>query len=199
MKKALWLASFAMLAAQLSGCWVDIYDWGPSSSGSTYDDTGYYYGDPTVSNLVVTDGYLAGDMGAIEDFTAPAYEQTGQAYEGFASVEVHGGSGYWVMTRFDVEGGLDHPDLAPGAHLEFDESTRYSGESTLFISTTGCSGPSHGDWDFDAPAGHVEVDVEAGANPNDRIMYVTSYYDGYDSSGNPTVQVVESSFGYTVQ
>jgi hypothetical protein len=103
------------------------------------------------------------------------------------------------MTSLTIEGGLDHPDLVPGAHLVFNNAARYdtyyepTTEPVLFVSVLGCSGPTQGNYTYDSTADETVVDVEAGLNPGDVNIFFTATYSSY--SGTP--QVVEGSFGYT--
>jgi hypothetical protein len=194
MNKMLWLAIITMLCTTTTGCMFDyLTDW--DDDDTYYDDyeDPYAYSEATVE---IDDAYLAGDLGNYEGFVEPAYETSGNTYGDNTTVEIHGGEDYWVMTRLEIQGSLQHRDLAPGAHLEFDNSTYGwddSGEPQLFVSVVGCSGPSHGDWDYDSTAGRVVVDVEQGPTPNDRVVHFQADYD-YEG----TVQVLDGSFGYTV-
>jgi hypothetical protein len=192
------------IAMTATGCMREFRSWlrDDGSTDYTYSDPSYsdpYY-DPYTpeTNIVVQDGILAGAMGDYSGFEAVAYEQTAYDYGYSANVRLDAGEGYWVMTSFNIEGGLNHPDLAPGAHLVFDNAARYdtyyepSAEPELFVSVVGCSGPSQGDYTYDDTATEVVVDVEQGLTENDRVILFTATYDHY---GTP--QVVEGSFGYT--
>ncbi|MBW2463057.1 MAG: hypothetical protein JRH11_15515 [Deltaproteobacteria bacterium] len=200
MNKIFWLSLVAVLATSTSGCMFDWDDWD--------EDYGYYEEDRYISpaydpaydtgaTVDLEAGYMAGDLGDYRGFTAPAYQATEQDWGDSSTVELHGGDDYWVMTRLEVTGGLKHRDLVPGAVLEFEFDdygwAEGSADSGVFISSIGCSGPTHGNYTYDGPADRVTVEVEAGPTANDRVLHFQAEYQ----NGGET-QLVEGSFGYTV-
>lgn len=199
MKKILWLSVVGVLCSSTTGCMFDYFDRLTDRDDDVYvyEDTPYY--EDSYDELAIDGGYLAGDMGNYRDFSAETYEATGYSYgPESTTVELHGGDGYWVMTRLNITGDLN--TLEPGTHLEFDSSSyswdydsTYTGETVTYVSVTGCSGPTHGDWDYDAGSQDVVLDVVQGATVNDRIVYFEATYDYAGET-----QVVDGSFGYTV-
>jgi hypothetical protein len=207
MKKILWLSLVGVLCSSTTGC---MFDYLERLGDRDRDDDYYsdpYYADPydpyaddySYNELNIDGGYLAGDMGNIEGFEVPTYEATGYAYGPDSStVELHGGEGYWVMARLNITGDLQALDV--GTHLEFDSASydwdssgSYEGDVVSYVSVTGCSGPTHGDWDWDQGSSSVVVDVGPGVTDNERVV---SFQAVYDYAG--TTQVVDGSFGYTV-
>jgi len=136
----------------------------------------------------ITNGHIAGTLGPYLNFSEAAYRQTllSEAYHG--EVTLDAGRGYWVMTRLDIEGGLAHPALVPGATFEQASGT-YAAGGELFFSVQGCAGPTEGVFDFDESAESVTVQVEAGPTPNQRVLTFTAVFPGGAT--------VDGSFGYT--
>jgi len=173
----------------------DADEGGAAAADRELRDIGGDYRPPVVPELdprtvEVMDGLLVGDMGDYEDFVAPAYEATAEALPFATLIEIHGGEGYWVMTRLLVQGGLMQEELDVGAHVEVG---RYVGPEALQVTVLGCSGPRHGSWTYDQGATGVIIDIEEGEDPDDRVMRFSATYlhEGRD-------QVVEGSFGYRV-
>ncbi len=207
MKKILWLSMVAVLCSSTTGCMFDYFDRirdRDDDSTVVYEDPsyddGYYYDDYSETTLEIDPGYLAGDMGNYRDFSAETYETTGYSYgTDSTTVELHAGEGYWVMARLNITGDLN--TLEPGTHLEFDATSgydwdydaSYDGDAVTYVSVTACSGPTHGNWDYDDGSQTVTVDVEQGATIDDRVVHFTATYD-YEGE----TQVVDGSFGYTV-
>jgi hypothetical protein len=141
------------------------------------------------SNVEITNGQLAGSMGAYHGFSEVAYRQAGYSDSYYADVTLDAGRDFWVMTRLSIEGGLAHPALVPGASFEFD-GYGYSTEGGVYISALGCSGPSEGNFEFDESAQHLTVQVEAGPTASQRVIrFNATFSDG---------ATVVGSFGYTV-
>jgi len=167
------------LGVGLSGCVLDDLMGDPYGSGAGVaprPDPGY---DP--SNIDVKGATLVGEMGSVRDIAGPATytEAWGDGY--WASINVHSeGSRGFAMGIVNFEGGLDHADLVPGAILRF-SNTDYGPDaydpSMLRISVTGCSGPSDGDWQFDAPADEIEVKVSEGAEPGYLHFEVNAHWN----------------------
>jgi hypothetical protein len=201
MKKILWLSLVGVLCSSTTGCMFDYIErLRDRDDDVTYDTTVYedpYSYDETT--LEIDPGYLAGSMGNYTDFTAETYETSGYTYgTDSTTVELNAGDGYWVMTRLNITGDLKA--VEPGTHLEFDSGSyewgsgdTYSGDVVSYVSVTGCSGPSHGDYTYDSGSQTVVVDVEQGATVDDRVVYFEATYDYAGET-----QVVDGSFGYTV-
>jgi hypothetical protein len=140
-------------------------------------------GDPA-GNLQIENAYLEGDLGDVRGFAGGVWLQEGYSYEGFSGVEIQarGGEGA-VMTMLSIEGGLDHPDVRPGAVLDFRGFEAYdydAGAQRLYVSALGCSGGAPGDWAYDQNADNVRLNVLEGAEPDTlRIEFTASFrHDG---------------------
>jgi len=134
--------------------------------------------------------YLAGDIGRFDGFFEPAYETEIEHHrETFGTATLHGGDGYWVMARLSFSGGLLHPDLAPGAQLEFDDSMSRE-EGGLYVYGVGCNGDSHGRASYDSTSQHVWLQVEQGPRPDDRIVHFQMELARAD-------EVVHGAFSYS--
>ena len=152
------------------------------------DPYGDYDGTVAISNA-----HLSGDMGDVHGFDADATYTSGMQSYGVANLTVmttNASAGYSAMAIFDVEGGLDHPALTPGASLHFDG---YEGEQGLYIYVTGCSGPREGSWLFDSGAEQVNVDVSEGSTPGTLRMDFDATFTGNGTTeGSFEVQVPQA-------
>lgn len=127
------------------------------------------------SDVLISDAWLEGQMQTVGDFDTDAYEVqytgNGDEWGNYASITLHGagvdGTG-WAMIRLEtyLDGGFEGDAFAPGAQL-----TSATGD----IDATGCSGPSHGNWDFDGQ-GEVTVTVEEGPTPGSRVIHYEAFY-----------------------
>lgn len=142
------------------------------------------------TEIAIADAWLRGDMPTIGHFDTDAYEVTHRATDFASSVTLHGagpdGSG-WAMIRLTthLEGGFGGAAFTPGARLTSENRD---------LTATGCSGPSHGNWDFDR-GGDVTVLVEAGPTAQTRIIhYAASYPGGQTTEGNFTVHLPSQTF-----
>lgn len=127
------------------------------SYDETYDDTWNDYTAP--STLDVRDASLSGDMGDVRDFADDAPTRNGYDYGTYATVEIHARTtdGAAAMAILEVQGGINHADLVPGAHYTFANYESTAGG--LYMYVIGCSGPSEGAWYFDEQAQDMVVDV----------------------------------------
>lgn len=151
-------------------CSSDLYDpvgsGGGSATGSDVGSSGAY---------VVEQGALSGDLPTVGSFDADAY----QIDASNSSVTLHAGSrggdfDGWAMTRLYLD--LDEV-------MATSELTVMEGQSA-----TGCSGRTHGDWDWDRPSDDVTVTVQPGATADERIVtFEADYADGVHSEGEFTV------------
>ncbi len=192
-----------------SGCWeivLGIELLASSSSGSDpyasdpytsdpypyYDADGGTYTEP--STIDFTTQSLSGDLGP-RTFDGGVWMESGYDDGYYASLEVHAHDqteDWRVMTRLDVQGGLAHPDLVPGAVLtyRYDEPD-YSG-TRAYVSLLGCSGaaPEDSSWDFDQSADQVTVEVQEGSTPDQRVLhFVGTWSDGSIVDGTVEYQV----------
>lgn len=147
------------------------------------------------SPVTLTGGSLNGDMGAVEDFADEEPTLRGWNAGGYANLEIHAakadGSGA-AMAIVGITGGLEHPDLQAGAHLEFSQYEYPEGDA-LHVNLIGCSGPVEGDWQFDQGADTVTLDVSPGMTTDSRVFDFTATFIGYDEYGSTTEQTVVGS------
>lgn len=138
------------------------------------------FGEPTdgsmgssAAGLEVLSSELAGDVFDIVDIASAALIEESH-WDGYSSisstVETAAGA---AMTILEVQGGLNHPDLVPGAHFRFDRDSWTTDTNGLDISVIGCAGPEPGYWQHDAPADEVEVDVDE--DPQDPRALALTY------------------------
>lgn len=161
-------------------------------------DVGYDYG---ASTLVLQNPTLVGAVGDVTGLRTENVSRIdgwGDAYWADVSTVGDGDNGA-AMTILTFEGGLDHPDLGPGARLTFRLGEPATSE--VMVYTIGCSGPAEDMWEFDEPASETTVEVEE--HPDDPAVLVYSYEarfaDGYygDTPGEPSV--VRGSFERVVE
>jgi hypothetical protein len=183
------VAAMGMAASGCFGFEIEGREGSGWSGGSAYPDAPPRGSVGFTGDLDVRGGQLAGALGPIDGFSAEAYEQRGFHEEGWSEVTLHAGTGYWVMTALSVEGGLEHPSLAPGARLEFPRDA----QPGLSVSVLGCSGPAREVFDYDEDAQRVQIEVQSGASPGERVLLFRAVFDNAGTS-----QVVEGSFSYTM-
>lgn len=99
------------------------------------------------------------------------------------------GEGWWVMSSIDI-GGLDLAS-APAGGYSFDAAT-YDG-TTPELRVTGISGPSAGDYTFNAGAQQAEMEITDNADGT-RTLAVTAHFTAYDG----TAQTASASVRYAV-
>lgn len=182
------LAVLSLLALAANGCVFYEYDEG-------WDDTAWaepsseWYGDDAVD---VRGSVIAGDVGDVTNFRGAVWLEQGYSGPGFASVEIQArneGRAGAVMNMVSFEGGLDHPDLVPGAVLRFSRDDFRYGEASLHVSVLGCSGSQPNDWEYDDTADQVEVRVvDPGIEGYIQIDYVATF------SHRGRYQTIEGSF-----
>ena len=112
-------------------------------------------------NVDVFDASLRGDIGQITQLNGDA-TVAGYGEEEYADLELLtvGPSGS-AMHFLTFVGGLNHPDLVPGAHLEFSGEGDFDTDGEqLHVMSMNCSGNGDVyDWDYDMPADRVTIDV----------------------------------------
>lgn len=114
-------------------------------------------------NIDAFNGSLRGDIGSLTQLNGIA-SVNGYGEAEYADVEVMTiGSSGSAMHLLQFVGGLDHPALTPGAHLEFngsEDDVLYSDGNELFVYSMNCSGEGQPyDWDYDQQADRVTLDV----------------------------------------
>ena len=195
----------------LSGCYIDFGDGSDGSGPAEWRDDGRWVEAPPPPDpgyaydpitYEVTGDTLAGSMGNVEGFEGGIFRTAGSGWEGYSSVQIDAANAteaWWVMGRMDIQGGLEHEALVPGAHFEFDSSSGAYGDGTeVFISMLGCSGPAEGMWEYDQYAEEVEIDVEEGSEPSSLTIRFRATFQHTDwETGASTPQIVDGSFSYT--
>ena len=134
-------------------------------------------GTGSVSSGPVESAWLAGEMETVGRFDGDAYQVDGSGSGRRLTIHAGRGSFGWVMIRLGTSDadGFSGDRFRPGAHLDSAAGVVYA---------TGCSGPSHGDWDYDGPADRVVVDVEEGPEPGSRLFHFRAdYSDGQHTEG----------------
>lgn len=180
-----------------SGVYWDEYEDYDEPEEEMYEEEFYeevpdetYYAEDSVD---VTNSALAGDMGSVRGFDDEEPMNRGYSYESWTTVEIHakGQNGTEAaMAIFQIDGGIDHPGLRPGEHFEFSLSnfeydTRF--DQPLRMDVVGCSGPSEGDWLYDAMADDVVVDVSEGSTPGSIVIDFTTTFTDYGTGEQQTV------------
>lgn len=142
---------------------------------------------PLVGQLPVRNGGLDGSIGGVSGLSPDGeFETSGWGEPQYASVYTvgHGENGA-AMTIVELEGGLNHEDLKPGAHLEYDVYNPGAG-SGLFAYVVGCSGEVVNEWGFDQVADHTVLDVSAHPdNPNTLIIDYEARFTDWET-GSPS-------------
>lgn len=177
-----------------AGCWELALAIGLSDDGSSEPSTAPPptdpYSDPYTEGAIdFRAETLSGDLGAVRGFEGNIWQESGYEYGDVASIQVDSRNrdeGWAVMAALTVEGGLDHPDLVPGAVFTFrgdDYGYGYDAER-LYVSLLGCSGPADAYWEFDQTADEVTLQVQEGSTPDHRrIAYTGTWSDGSTVSG----------------
>lgn len=122
-----------------------------------------------------------GDLGGFL-FSGEPYETTLEEALEWAAI------GMWVedeaalsYSLLVIEGGLDHPELEPGASVTFSPHDPVLG--TLRIGLMGCAGPNGGPFFYDRFADRVVVRVER-QNDQRRLEIDAEFWDGGDVSAS---------------
>ncbi len=154
---------------------------------------------PLVGQLPVQNGELTGSVGTVSGLVPDAdYDTSGWGEPSFASIYTVGfGRDGAAMTIVELEGGLNHPDLHPGAHLEYDIYAPSGASDALFAYVVGCAGEEENAWTFDQVADKTIVDVSAHPSDPDVLIldYEASFTDwqtGEPSSVVGSVEVVRT-------
>lgn len=162
----------------------------PSWGGWSGDDDWTGYDEVHEIDGRVENAWLGGDMNDIGEFTGDAYEVTYYGGYGSSTITMHagreGGDDFgWAMLALSTtdEEGFEGDTFAPGSRLD----TENGG-----LDATGCTGPSHGDWDFDGHAQRVEVEVEEGPIANSRLIHFRAYFDGEGVTEGSFVLLLET-------
>lgn len=130
---------------------------------------------PLVGQLPVQNGELDGSVGTVSGLVADSdYDTSGWGEPTYASIYTVGwGQDGAAMTIVELEGGLNHPDLQPGAHLEYNIYDTSGANDSLFAYVVGCAGEEQNEWTFDQVADETIVDVSA--HPSDANVLIIDY------------------------
>lgn len=143
---------------------------------------------PLVGQLPVHNGALEGSVGMVSGLAPESdYDTSGWGEPAFASVYTVGeGANGAAMTIVEIEGGLNHQELRPGAHLTYSIYDTQGGDSSLFAYVVGCAGPEANTWDFDQVADETTLHVsEHQSDPNVLVIdYEASFSDW--ETGSPS-------------
>jgi hypothetical protein len=207
------LAALTAATLALSGCYIDLGGEDEVTGGGwddtrtppmLWEDPGLGYG--ASIEYAVAPHHLSGDMGSVSGFDGHIYRSTaygfegGEGYAATATVQINSGDAaapWAVMSLMNIQGGLDHPEIAPGAVLRYRNS--YPEDSTaLFITLLGCSGDAEGSWTFDQYADEVEVHVEEGATEGALRLDFRARFTRMDyTTGESALQYIDGSLSYT--
>lgn len=127
--------------------------------------------------LIVERAAQAGDMGDIRAFEAQAIASNATYAGTSASVRLDSlGDDWWVMAYVSV-GNLDILAAAPGTYRT--TSAAYS-ETDPYLSVTGCSGPSYGNYTFDGGAQETEITITEN-DDGSRTLEFHAIFSRYDT------------------
>ncbi|MEM9070222.1 MAG: hypothetical protein AAGE52_17075 [Myxococcota bacterium] len=160
-----------------------------AGTGCTWD---LDFDDPTYGSeseaLSTSDGVLEGSAGDVRNVEGSARVHDAYAYDSHAYIELRArGRGGVIMQGYHIDG---FDQLRPGDVLTFgtDRYDYYTGGSEVYVSTTGCAGPSGDNWDFDQGADEVTVVVEQGPEPGTIRLDIDSRFDSYYDGGSQNVR-----------
>jgi len=168
----------------------------PSTTTSTPTTT-MSTDDPTDCDvpLSVSGGEMSGDLGDARAFAAPAWLEQGTDYGDHSTVELESqdtAAGWAVHVMLELEGGIHHEALRPGAKLEITRGAPPA-EGTPYIAVLGASGPVSGDWKYEGAAERAVIEVSDGADAGTlHIAFTATFLD--DSCTPPRDDVVRGSF-----
>ncbi len=138
----------------------------------------------TSGELDLRSGFLAGTIGPMTDMQEEAARLTGWQESEWTSLEVsvqnQEGS---AMSWLDINGGIFHPVLQPGAAFTFTNG-RMNPETDLYVSGVGCAGNSSiGSWSYDEQIEEVTIEVEETADPEVNRLNFTTRIGENESTG----------------
>lgn len=123
-------------------------------------------------NLTATDASQEGDMGSVAGYSAPATASEGYYYGDSSSLRLDSlGEGWWVMSYVNVSN-FDIANAPAGTYST--TSATYDGAAP-YVSVTGCSGPSYGNYTFDAGSDEAEI-VLTDNEDGSRTMQLTAAF-----------------------
>jgi hypothetical protein len=172
--------ALAALALATTGCLAQ-----ERQINSYNEDVTFLESVESLGNVIADGARIQGDIGALQNFNEAAVVN-GNDDGSWASLEViaesqRGAAMHWL----DIQGGLNHPALQPGARMTF-RSGEYSNDPNgLHIDAMACQGPTAYSWDYDEPAQQVDVVVTETEDPNAvKIDYTTQVPPSGFTSGD---------------
>lgn len=180
------VALLLALSLCLGGCWRFPFFSRSYDSGTTYTPSSY-------SNLLLSNGNQAGDMGEIVAFDGAATRHEGYYDSYGANLRLDSeGADWWAMSSIHVTGDLMSDEFAPGTRRVYVSGVADDGSSSN-VSVTGCSGPSYGNYTYDTSADSIAIEIED-LGGGTRRMHFETIYTNYDG----VVQVTTGSVDYAV-
>jgi hypothetical protein len=183
-RRVLVLAAMAM--PLVSGCFFfDAIGWG--------DDEPYYTGPGEIppayndGTLIVEGGIQSGDMGDIRGYEGDAVASNASYYGTSSSVRLDSlGDNWWVMSYLNISG-IDIVTAEPGTYRSDDV-----GGSGLYLSVTGCSGETYGNYTYDAGSTDATVTITDNGDGTRHIVFDATF----ENYGTGELQVGSGEFDY---
>jgi hypothetical protein len=146
----------------------------------------------TSGDLRVENGYQSGAMGEVEEYSATTFQEQGYVSDDYAHVRLDSqGSSWWVMSSIDISG-VDLDALEPDVvYLSAPRGTVLA-ENVPNISVVGCSGPSFGNYTYDATATRAEIEVQDLGDGARRVFFRA----WFSPRGGRSEQLTEGHFDY---
>ena len=145
-------------------------------------------------NIDAQDGRIIGDFGSLRGVDAPA-TVSGYDEGNYATIEVltenQSGS---AMHYIEINGGINHPALRPGAELRFAGDDYPIDDSQLYMTAVACSGQSAYAWDYDEGSDELTATVSETEDPDVVRIDYTSEVRNDREFGFNDVEVSSGSF-----
>lgn len=162
------------------------------TSGCRWPAFGRDSGDRTSADLHIEQGHQRGAMGDIEAYSASTFQEQGYVADGYAHVRLDSqGPSWWVMSSIDIAG-VDLDELEPDVVYATATRGTTSEEGQPTITVVGCSGPSYGNYTYDATASRAEIEVQDLGDGARRVFF-RAWFSRRDGSA---AQLTEGSFDY---
>jgi len=173
----------------------------PSWGDDYYDDDSWDgYDEVHEVDGQISEAWLGGEMRDLGTFEGEVYEAEYVGGYGSSTITLHAGQNGgdefgWAMIGLTTyaEGGFEGDAFAPGSTVTLEDGQ---------VDAQGCTGPEHGDWDFDGYAEVVEITVEEGPTPSSRLFHFRAVYtqdDGGTTEGSFVLELPDDGTGGTVR
>jgi len=173
----------------------------PSWGGDDYYDDWDSYDEVYEVDGRISDASLSGNMYDLGTFEGDVYDAEYVGGYGSSTITLHagenGGADFgWAMIALTTyeEGGFEGDAFLPGNTVTLEDGAG--------LDAQGCTGPEHGNWDFDGHAEVVEITVEEGPTPSSRLFHFRAVYsqsDGGTTEGSFVIELPEDGAGGTVR